>query len=179
MGAALPQLNRCSLSRHNRAGRIPAPKARPPARRSEPHGRRPASPAPSANGGGAHAAAEPALPAHDAAAARRDAALRAVGCSPAWAALGLRDFFAVGVPPATDAPYRRRWRRAVDLYLGGPSGAGADWPAARAALAALAGACPAAHDGPRVALLDVMAGLCRPDGQAPTDWPGFHCLLEK
>jgi hypothetical protein len=67
----------------------------------------------------------------------------------------------------------------VDLYLGGPGGAGADWPAARAALLSLAGACPLAHDGPRAALLDVMAGMCLPDGQAPADWPGFHSLLEK
>ena len=110
---------------------------------------------------------------------RSEEDLLACGCSPTWAALGVRDFFATGIPPAIDAEFRRQWRIAVSLYLGEPDGSGADWPAARLQLEALAAVCPPAHSGPGAALISGMEALSTADGKAPRNWPGYRILQEK
>ena len=88
-------------------------------------------------------------------------------------------FLRGGAPPVTSAAYRRRWAAAVGLYLGGPAGEGADWPAARHAAEALAGAAPPAHEGPLRALLATMDAARAPDGRAPPGWRGYRKLDEK
>jgi hypothetical protein len=89
----------------------------------------------------------------------------------------LSDFFRVCVPPATDAPFRALWADAVDAYLGGSTGANADWLEARSIVEGLAG--PTGCDGPQSALLAAMAAMQGPDGQAPAHWPGYRDLVEK
>ncbi len=89
----------------------------------------------------------------------------------------LRDFFNYVAPPSTDSGFRNQWTFAMDLYLGGPNGNGADWSSARKIVNDLLAQVP--DDGPARTLLAVMDKLQQPDGRAPADWCGYRCLDEK
>ena len=89
----------------------------------------------------------------------------------------LYEFFNYVAPPSTDSGFRNLWAFAMDMYIGGPIGASADWVASRKIVRDLLSQVP--DDGPARSLLAVMDKLQQPDGKAPQDWRGFRALDDK